>query len=236
MKILVIEDDPTSLKLVKFALEKNGYEVVGAENGHKGFALAQSDPYDCIILDIGLPDITGLEVLRRLRANQNTTPILLLSAYDDTETKVQGLESGADDYMTKPYEFRELLARLFVITRRNKTTKVESSEVLRCGELSVNLVSREFTIGSQVVPLTNNEFSLLVYFLKNPGKIIDRLELSERVWGINFDTQTNFVNVYLSYLRKKIREVTDYEYIQTIRGEGFKLDCGEQESRAAEPS
>jgi len=228
MKILVIEDDPTSLKLVKFALEKNSYEVTGAENGHKGFALAQSDPYDCIILDIGLPDISGIEVLKRLRGNQNTTPILLLSAYDDTDTKVQGLESGADDYMIKPYEFRELLARLYVITRRNKNTKIESSEILRCGELSINLVSREFTINNVVIPLTNNEFSLLVYFLKNPGKVIDRLELSERVWGINFDTQTNFVNVYLSYLRKKIREETDFEYIQTIRGEGFKLTCSNQ--------
>lgn len=225
MKILVIEDDPTSLKLVKFALEKNNYEVIGAENGHKGYALAASEHYDSIILDIGLPDINGIEVLSRLRANQINTPILLLSAYDDTDTKVKGLESGADDYMTKPYEFRELLARLFVITRRNKYHKAESSEVLRCGELTVNLISREFKINDAVIPLTNNEFSLLVYFLKNPGKVIDRMELSEKVWGISFDTQTNFVNVYLSYLRKKIREVTDIEYIATIRGEGFKLTC-----------
>lgn len=225
MKILVIEDDPTSLKLVKFALEKNNYEVIGAENGHKGYAVAQSEPFDSIILDIGLPDINGLEVLKRLRANQINTPILLLSAYDDTDTKVKGLESGADDYMTKPYEFRELLARLFVISRRNKSQKAESSEVLRCGELAVNIITREFKINDTVIPLTNNEFSLLVYFLKNPGKVIDRMELSEKVWGINFDTQTNFVNVYLSYLRKKIREQSDFEYIQTIRGEGFKLTC-----------
>jgi len=227
MNILVVEDDPTSLKLVKYALEKSSYHVDGAETGLKGLDYANGNKYDCIILDIGLPDISGLDVLKKLRSSGNDTPILLLSSYDNVDTKVEGLESGADDYITKPYEFREMMARLFVITRRKKPSQTETQGLLRCGELSVDLLSREFQVNGKVIPLTNNEYSLLIYFLNNPGRVVDRMELSEKVWGISFDTQTNFVNVYLSYLRKKIREETEHEYIQTIRGEGFKLDCGE---------
>jgi DNA-binding response OmpR family regulator len=223
MKILVIEDDLATLKLMKIALEKHGYSVIGAENGLNGFSAATDQSFDSIVLDIGLPDISGLEVLKRLRANQNQTPVLLLSAYDDTDTKVSGLENGADDYMTKPFDLRELLARLYVITRRRIQARSESNEILTCGELHINLLTREFMVRGKKIPLTNNEFSLLVYFLKNQGRIIDRMELSEKVWGISFDTQTNFVNVYLSYLRRKIREATDKEYIETIRGEGFRM-------------
>ena len=224
MKILVIDDDKTIQLMIKSVLKKNGYDVTSVELGKEGRELAAEESFDCIILDMRLPDMDGMEVLKYLRDHKILTPLLILSARDGVESKVKGLHSGADDYLTKPFDFNELLARIEAITRRTIDKVEGQSEIYKAGELWINLLQREFKIGQHKVFLTNNEFNLMTYFLQHPDRVISKEELSNNVWGIDFDTQTNFVNVYISYLRKKIRDYTSKEYIETIRGEGFRLN------------
>lgn len=223
MNILVIEDDEVVRTLVQRVLQKNNYTVSVAAEAEEGERLADSQQFDCIILDLALPDKNGLEVCKDLRARGNQTPILILSARKNIDTKVTGLHSGADDYLTKPFDNKELLARIEAVTRRAQKGGVDSLEHLICGELHMNLLKREFMVTGKMVWLTNNEFNLMAYFLHNVDRVIDKEELADKVWGITFDTQTNFINVYLSYLRKKINEITPKEYIQTVRKRGFIL-------------
>lgn len=230
MRILVIEDDDVVRTLVQRVLEKNGHEVYSAPEAETGEKLASQQHYDCIILDLALPDKSGLDVCSDLREKGIKTPILILSARKNIDTKVLGLSSGADDYLTKPFDNKELLARIDAITRRTRdiadggsSTFGSTTEILRCGELELNLIKREFTINGNQVWLTNNEFNLMTYFIRNIDKVVEKEELADKVWGIKFDTQTNFINVYVSYLRKKISEETDREYIQTVRKRGFIL-------------
>jgi DNA-binding response OmpR family regulator len=222
MNILVIEDDEVVRTLVQRVLQKNNYTVSVAAEAEEGERLANTQPFDCIILDLALPDKNGLEVCKDLRDRGNKTPILILSARKNIDTKVSGLHSGADDYLTKPFDNKELLARIEAITRRSQQSS-DNSEFLTCGELRINLIKREFTVGGKMVWLTNNEFNLMAYFLQNVDRVVDKEELADKVWGITFDTQTNFINVYVSYLRKKINEITPKEYIQTVRKRGFIL-------------
>lgn len=224
MKILVIEDDRIVRTLVKHVLEKEGHEVSIAERGETGEEIALKEEFDIIILDLGLPDKSGLDVCKVLRENHISTPILILSAYQNTDTKITGLNTGADDYLTKPFDNKELLARIDAIMRRYKKTG-DTNNVFECGELKIDLVNRVFSVRDKKVLLTNNEFNLMAYFLKNPNRILDKDELTNNVWDINFDTNTNFLNVYISYLRKKIEDVTPVNYIQTIRKKGFMLQC-----------
>ncbi len=221
MRILVIEDDKVIGSLVEKVLEKKEYEVDLVTTGSLGEELATKGKYDCIILDLGLPDKDGLEVCRSLREKQVDTPMLILSAYDAVNVKVSGLDFGADDYLTKPFDNEELTARVEALTRRYHKNK--SREVLSCGELEINLLKRKFYVNDNEVELTNNEFDLMTYFLQNQGKIISISELAENVWEIGFDTRTNYINVYLSYIRKKIRPYTSKAYFKTIRKQGFKL-------------
>lgn len=222
MNILVIEDDEVVRTLVQRVLQKNNYTVSVAAEAEEGERLANTQPFDCIILDLALPDKNGLEVCKDLRDRGNKTPILILSARKNIDTKVSGLHSGADDYLTKPFDNKELLARIEAITRRSQQSS-DNSEFLTCGDLRINLLKREFSVGGKMVWLTNNEFNLMAYFLQNVDRVIDKEELADKVWGITFDTQTNFINVYVSYLRKKINEITPKEYIQTVRKRGFIL-------------
>lgn len=222
MNILVIEDDEVVRTLVQRVLQKNNYTVSVAAEAEEGERLANTQPFDCIILDLALPDKNGLEVCKDLRDRGNKTPILILSARKNIDTKVSGLHSGADDYLTKPFDNKELLARIEAITRRSQQSN-DNNEHLTCGELRINLLKREFTVGGKMVWLTNNEFNLMAYFLQNVDRVVDKEELADKVWGITFDTQTNFINVYVSYLRKKINEITPKEYIQTVRKRGFIL-------------
>lgn len=222
MNILVIEDDEVVRTLVQRVLQKNNYTVSVAAEAEEGERLADKMNFDCIILDLALPDKNGLEVCKDLRARGNQTPILILSARKNIDTKVTGLHSGADDYLTKPFDNKELLARIEAITRR-AAKGGDSHEHLSCGELQMNLLKREFAVSGKTVWLTNNEFNLMAYFLHNVDRVIDKEELADKVWGITFDTQTNFINVYVSYLRKKINEITPKEYIQTVRKRGFIL-------------
>ncbi len=222
MNILVVEDDPSVRTLVKAVLEHNGNQVSTSDTATEGQAKATENNYDMIILDLGLPDGDGYEVCKNLRDESITTPVLILSGEQETDVKVKCLKVGADDYLTKPFNTEELIARLEAIKRRSEAS---GDQIINCGELKVNLLRREFHVNSEKVQLTNNEFNLLVYFLKNRNRIITQEELAEKVWDIHFDTQTNYINVYISYLRKKIREYTETDYIETVRKKGFTFRC-----------
>lgn len=223
MDVLVIEDDQSVRVLVRAVLEKNGNTVSQAENAADGQELAFNNEYDIIILDLGLPDGDGFEICKNIRDEDITTPVLILSAEQETDVKVKCLKVGADDYLTKPFNPEELMARVEAITRRS--TDASGEQNLLCGELEVKLLEREFYVDGTEVDLTNNEFNLLVYLLKNKNRIISQEEIAEKVWDIHFDTQTNYINVYISYLRKKIRDHTEVDYIETVRKKGFVLRC-----------
>lgn len=222
MNILVVEDDPSVRTLVKAVLEHNGNTVEAEDTAASGEKSATENDYDMIILDLGLPDGDGYEVCKNIRDKNITTPVLILSGEQESDVKVKCLKVGADDYLTKPFNTEELIARMEAIQRR---TESATDQVLVCGELKVDLLKREFAINNEKVQLTNNEFNLLVYFLKNRNKIITQEELAEKVWDIHFDTQTNYINVYISYLRKKIREYSEVDYIETVRKKGFTFRC-----------
>lgn len=223
MDILVIEDDASVRVLVRAVLEKNGSKVSQAANAQIGEDLALNNDYDIIILDLGLPDGDGFEICKNIRDHNITTPVLILSADQETDVKVKCLKVGADDYLTKPFNPEELMARVEAITRRSTDTPGE--KILSCGDLEIKLLERELRVNGTEVDLTNNEFNLLVYMMKNKNRIISQEEIAESVWDIHFDTQTNYINVYISYLRKKIRAHTENQYIETVRKKGFVLRC-----------
>lgn len=230
LKFLVIEDDPTVRLLVKKALENHGGDIVEADSVGSGLEKAENGSFDMIILDLRLPDGTGYDVCVNLREKEITTPILVLSAEQETNMKVKVLKVGADDYLTKPFSVEELLARIEAIHRRSNSQEGKESE-LGCYEMKIDLIRRKMIINDAEVDLTNSEFNLLVYLVKNKGRTISQEELAKNVWGIDFNTQTNYINVYVSYLRKKIRKHSDFEYIRTIRKKGFKVVCGPDENK-----
>jgi DNA-binding response OmpR family regulator len=228
MRVLVIEDEQKMADMIRRGLEEEGMEVDVAEDGDKGLVAAKGEGIDLIILDIGLPGIDGLEVARELRASGSKTPILVLTAHDTTEMKVKGLDSGADDYITKPFAFAELLARLRALQRR---TQSEDTSRLQIGDLSLNLISRKVSRGGVEVQLTNKEFALLEYFMRHPDEILSRENLSEKVWEETFDTLTNVIDVYINYLRNKIDRNFEPKLIQTVRGVGYTFKTPSTESR-----
>lgn len=223
MDALLIEDDASVRTLVRAVLEKNGSTVQQAQTAAEGEELAFNNQYDIIILDLGLPDGDGFEICKEIRDHEITTPVLILSAEQETDVKVKCLKVGADDYITKPFNTEELMARVEAITRR--TADGVADKTLTCGDLEVKMLDREFRVNDHKVDLTNNEFNLLVYLMRNKNKIISQEEIAENVWDIHFDTQTNYINVYISYLRKKIRNHTENDYIETVRKKGFVLRC-----------
>lgn len=223
MKILIVEDDPSVRTLVQAVLKKHEYEVDVAETAEGGQNKALQNFYSMVLLDLGLPDGNGLDLCKNIRDEGITTPVLILSAEQETDMKIKCLRVGADDYLTKPFDTEELLARIEAINRRSNDTN--SNQVLECGNLEVKMLEREFWVNGTKVDLTNNEYNLLVYLLKNKNKIVTQEQIAENVWDIHFDTQTNYINVYISYLRKKIRDHSDQEYIDTVRKKGFILRC-----------
>ena len=223
--ILVVEDDPTIRLLVKKALEHHGAKIQEASTAKTGRELALSAGLDIIILDLRLPDGNGYDICESIRANGVKTPVLILSADHDTDIKVRNLNAGADDYLTKPFSIEELLARIEAIMRRSNST--EGVVELTCQDLRIDMIKRTITVKNNEVELTNSEFNLLVYLVKNKGREISLEELAENVWGIGFNTQTNYINVYVSYLRKKLRKHSDFQYIRTVRKKGFKAVCEE---------
>jgi heavy metal response regulator len=228
MRVLVVEDEQKMADLIKRGLEEEGMEVEAAYDGETGLQAAQSGKHDIIILDIMLPGRDGFEVARELRATGVNTPILMLTAHDATEMKVKGLDSGADDYLTKPFAFAELLARIRALQRRART---EDATKLQVGDLMLDLISRHAIRGGKEVQLTGKEFALLEFFMRHPDEILSRELLSEKVWEETFDTLTNVIDVYINYLRNKIDRQFEPKLIQTVRGVGYMLKTPAVESR-----
>ena len=220
MRILIVEDEKKVAAFIKKGLEEETYAVDIATDGEEGFHLGEQNQYDLIILDLMLPKINGLDILSGLRSQNIETPILLLTAKDSVEDKVEGLNQGADDYLTKPFAFSELLARIRVLLRRGKS---ESKTTLEIADLSLNLVSHKVSRGNEEIELTGKEYSLLEYFMRNQEKVLTRTMIAEHVWDYNFDTFTNVIDVYVNHLRKKIDKNFSTKLLHTLRGVGYVM-------------
>lgn len=222
MKVLLIEDEPKMVRSLKKGLEEHFIEVDAASDGAMGSKLAEINDYSVIISDVMMPEMSGLEVLRHLRQQGNNTPVILLTALGQTDDKVTGFEAGADDYLTKPFEFRELLMRVRALARRPVDT-YQPSPVLRFADVEMNLDTKEFLRGGQRIQLTPREFALMEYFLRHPGRVISKTEITERVWNLNFDTGTNVIEVYVNFLRKKVDKGFSKKLIHTQFKTGYVL-------------
>lgn len=220
MKILVVEDEERIASFVKKGLEAESYSVDVAYDGHIGKQFFVRNTYDAVILDINLPQINGFELCRLIRADNEHIPILMLTALDTLEDKVQGFDAGADDYLAKPFEFKELLIRLRAITKRHRPG---NRQVLRMADLELNLETKIVTRSGKRIDLTTKEYALLEYLLQHKGKIISRIELLEKVWNLDFDTSTNVIDVYISYLRKKLDKDFTPKLVHTVVGMGYVL-------------
>lgn len=220
VKILIAEDEKKVANFVKKGLQEEGYVVDLASNGEDGLELATATPYDLIILDIYMPRLDGLTVLKKLREEKIRTPVLLLTVRATIEDKVLGLDSGADDYLTKPFAFQELLARVRALLRRQTES---GTNVFRVGDLSLDSVRRAVMRGTQRIDLSLKEFSLLEYLMQNAGRVLTRTMIIDHVWNYDFDNETNVVDVYVNYLRKKIDSGYEPKLIHTVRGVGYVL-------------
>jgi len=218
MRILVVEDEQKVARFLKKGLEAEGYEVEIAADGKTGEKLARTEAYDVILLDVLLPKKDGFEILHDLRKDEIRTPILMLTARSATEDIVGGLDQGADDYLTKPFAFNELLARMRSLIRRG-TVKTK----LKYTDLTLDTIAHKASRSGSAIELTAREYALIEYFLRNPGKLITRQELSKEIWGYSFDPGTNVVDVYVNHLRKKIDADYPVKLLQTERGKGYYL-------------
>jgi len=237
MRVLVIEDEQKMADLIKRGLEEEGMRIQVAADGESGLQAARRGDFELIILDLGLPGRNGLEVARELRADGNRVPILILTAQDSTEMKVRGFDTGADDYLTKPFAFAELLARLRALLRRTSS----DDSIIQIGDLSLNLLNRRASRAGVEVQLTGKEFELLKCLMSHPDETMTRDTLSEKVWDGNFDQLTNVIDVYINYLRNKIDRNFEPKLIETVRGRrgdgeanrlrGYKFVTPQMESR-----
>jgi len=218
MRILVVEDEQKVARFLKKGLEAEGYEVEIAADGKTGEKLARTEAYDVILLDVLLPKKDGFEILHDLRKDEIRTPILMLTARSATEDIVGGLDQGADDYLTKPFAFNELLARMRSLIRRG-TVKTK----LKYTDLTLDTIAHKASRSGSTIELTAREYALIEYFLRNRGKLITRQELSKEIWGYSFDPGTNVVDVYVNHLRKKIDADYPVKLLQTERGKGYYL-------------
>jgi two-component system, OmpR family, copper resistance phosphate regulon response regulator CusR len=220
VKILIIEDEPKVVAFLKKGLEEQGYITSVAYDGQMGERLATKDDFDLIILDVIIPQVNGIELCRRIREKNVQVPILMLTALGTTEDKVSGFDAGADDYLVKPFEFRELLARIKALTKRGSAV-VQSSRTLRIADLEIDLDRKNARRAGNTIELTAKEFSLLEYLMRNAGRVVSRTDISEKVWDITFDTGTNVVDVYVNILRKKIEKGYSSKLIHTRIGMGY---------------
>jgi two-component system OmpR family response regulator len=219
MKILVIEDEKKIASFIRKGLEEQGFSVTVSNNGDDGYLLAKTQAFDVIILDIMLPGRDGLSILKNLREQKNVVPVIMLTARSEINEKVDGLNLGADDYITKPFYMEELIARVHAIARRGGEDKLN---MLQSGDLTLNLVSREVKRGGKKIELTPREFSLLEYIMRSPGRVFTRTQILEHVWGYDFDPQTNIVDVCIQRVRKKTFD-EDNKLIETVRGVGYRF-------------
>ncbi len=216
MKILVVEDEKKVASFIRSGLRSEGYTVDVAQDGEEGLFLAHEGGHDLIILDLMLPKMDGLSVCRRLRAEGKSMPIIMLTAKDEVDDRVKGLEAGADDYLAKPFSFAELLARIKALSRRGHELK---SETLSCADVRLHPDRMEVTKKGKPVNLSATEFKLLKYLMQNRGRVLSKAMILENIWGYDFDPESNIVDVYIKYIRDKVGK----SLIQTVRGIGYKL-------------
>jgi two-component system, OmpR family, copper resistance phosphate regulon response regulator CusR len=226
VKILIVEDEPRVTDILKRALEEQSYQTDIAMDGIEGRKKALANHYDAIILDINLPHINGLDLCREIREHNSKVPILMLTAMGAPEDKLQGFDCGADDYIVKPFDFKELLARIKVFLKRTDA-KAVSSRVLGIADLEMDLDEKSVKRAGKKIELTAKEFSLLEYFLRNKGRVLSRADIAEKIWEITFDTGTNVIDVYVNYLRKKIDKNFTPKLIHTQFGMGYILKEGD---------
>jgi DNA-binding response OmpR family regulator len=224
VKILVIEDEKKIASLIQKGLEAQGFVVDVALHGDEGYALATAHAYDAIVLDIMLPGRDGLSILRQLRERKRGVPVLLLTARSELTERVEGLNLGADDYLTKPFYLEELTARLQAIVRR---AEGRPQSLLELADLTVNLLTREVRRGDRLIELTTREFALLEYLARSPGRVFTRAQICEQVWRYDFDPGTNLVDVYIQRLRRKIDDDSPVKLLETLRGVGYRLKGGD---------
>lgn len=223
-KILIVEDETKIARVIRLELEYEGYEVEIAETGKDGLAKFHQTRHDLVLLDVMLPELNGMEVLRRIRASEDNTPVILLTARDSIPDKVSGLDQGANDYITKPFQIEELLARIRASLRMQQKAATENQEgILQINDLTVNEKTREITRGPDHMELTPREFDLLVYFMRNANQVLMRDQILSGVWGFDYYGDTNVVDVYIRYLRKKIDQGFATPLIHTVRGVGYTL-------------
>jgi len=224
MRILVVEDEPNLLKIISRRLREECYSVDSSNNGEEGLYFATSTEYDCIILDLMLPIIDGLTILKKLRLKNTNIPVIILTAKDSIEDRVKGLDSGADDYLTKPFSFEELLARVRALLRR----PVDSREnILSISDLTLDTTTHLVCRGVESLELTAKEYSILEYFMKNKGRVLSRSQIAEHVWNYDFDYESNIIDVYIRYLRRKIENDSNIKLLHTVRGSGYVLKVKE---------
>ena len=223
IKILVIEDEKRVADLLKIGLEENGYQVLVAYDGEMGWRLFQSNDFQLIISDIILPKLNGFELCQKIRKADEEIPILMLTALGTADDKLEGFDVGADDYMVKPFDFRELLARVRVLLKRRAVAKVDVVKEISYAALYINLERQEVTRNGEPIKLSPKEYNLLVYLVENAERVVSRVEIAEKVWNTHFDTGTNFIDVYINYLRKKMDKNFEVKLIHTKPGVGFIL-------------
>lgn len=228
-KILLVEDETNVASFINRGLGEEGHEVSLAFTGEEGLRMATEHTFDLLILDIMLPGLTGLEICRSVRRQNNRTPILFLTALGTTENLVNGLDSGADDYLVKPFKFAELLARIRSLLRRSEAayTAFERADTLRFSDMELDDYRKTVKRADAPVSLTATEYRLLQYFMQNPRRVLSRMDILEHVWGLDFDLGTNVVDVYVNYLRKKIDKNHPVKLIHTVIGMGYVLKEGE---------
>ncbi len=220
MRILVAEDEHKLAAVVRRGLEEHGYAVDVAYDGEDALAMAEVEPYDLIVLDIMLPGIDGLTVCRRLRSERRNMPVLMLTARDTVDDRVAGLDAGADDYLVKPFAFRELLARVRALLRRDGLSR---DPILRVGDLEVDTVSHEVRRNGRQIELTSKEYAMLEYFMRNPNRVLTRTQIAEHVWDYDFMSMSNVIDVYVRYLRRKLGDDQEPRLFRTVRGTGYQL-------------
>jgi len=225
MRVLIVEDDERIVDFIQRGLKAEGYCVEVARNGQEAILLGSQSEFQTIILDLGLPDMNGRQVCETMRNLGISTPILMLTARDTIQDKVAGLRSGADDYITKPFSFEELLARIEVLMRRRSGDFNTEIKEMQIADLVLNGETHEVRRGETLIDLTPKEFALLECFMRMPGKVLSRTRILEQVWGYSADPITNVVDVYIRQLRKKIDDDYDLKLLKTVRGYGYKMDA-----------
>jgi DNA-binding response OmpR family regulator len=222
-KILIVEDEQKIADTLKLGLSENGFYVEVAYDGNMGYKLFQSHSFNIIVLDLNLPGINGYQLCERIRASNLNVPIIMLTALSTLNDKIEGYDAGADDYIVKPFEFKELLMKIRVLLKRTMDQSIPVGTILKASDLEMNLDSKEVKRGDTIINLTAKEFQLLEYLLRNKNRVVSRSDLAINVWDIDFDTNTNVIDVYINYVRNKVDKPFEHKLIQTHIGMGYIL-------------